>query len=91
MCNRLLILIQTSHFQIQTSLLECHVTEYLLTLMSNKSENQEIVSRSESYYIRDLLPGIEYKIKLTAKTNNGALESSPIYSAIPRMKGKLNN
>lgn len=79
------------HLQIQPSRFECPVTEYILTLMFDKFEKQEIISTTNNgHYLNDLLPSIEYKIKLTAKTSNGLLETSPIYIAIPLMEGKFN-
>ncbi|CAI6354595.1 unnamed protein product [Macrosiphum euphorbiae] len=69
-----------------TNRLECNITKYVLTLMSNKSQDQisdvqEILSNTDSGHILDnLLPGFKYSIKLTPSTSNGALPSSPIYS-----------
>ncbi|XP_060843558.1 uncharacterized protein LOC132923516 isoform X2 [Rhopalosiphum padi] len=66
--------------------LECKITKYVLTLMSNQSQNQisdvhEILSNTESgHFLDNLLPGFQYNIKLTPSTSNGTLPSSPIYS-----------
>lgn len=57
--------------------------------MSDKFEKQEIISVSNnSHYLNNLLPNVEYKIRVTAKTNNGLLEPSQTYLTIPLMKGK---
>ncbi|XP_060872815.1 uncharacterized protein LOC132946770 [Metopolophium dirhodum] len=66
--------------------LECNITKYVLTLMSNQSQNQisdvqQILSSTDSGHVLDnLLPGFKYNIKLTPLTINGTLPSSPIYS-----------
>ncbi|XP_060872331.1 uncharacterized protein LOC132946371 [Metopolophium dirhodum] len=66
--------------------LECNITKYVLTLMSNKSQDQisdvqEILSSTDSGHVLDnLLPGFKYSIKLTPSTSNGTLPTSPIYS-----------
>ncbi|XP_008186132.1 uncharacterized protein LOC100169299 [Acyrthosiphon pisum] len=66
--------------------LECNITKYVLTLMSNQSQNQisdvqEILSSTDSGHVLDnLLPGFKYNIKLTPSTSNGTMPSSPIYS-----------
>ncbi|XP_060872332.1 LOW QUALITY PROTEIN: uncharacterized protein LOC132946372 [Metopolophium dirhodum] len=66
--------------------LECNITKYVLTLMSNQSQNQisdvqEILSSTDSGRIlNNLIPGFKYNIKLTPSTSNGTLPSSPIYS-----------
>lgn len=79
------------NFQIQSRRYECDITEYVLTLNSNEINKKEIFSCSGSgLYLNDLLSGIEYKIQITGKTMNGLLESSPVHSAFPLMKGKLN-
>lgn len=69
--------------------LECKVTQYILTLSFNQSLNkiagvQEIVSSSDGGHIIDnLIPGYQYTIVLTPKTNQGSLLSSPPYKASP--------
>eukprot|EP00102_Acyrthosiphon_pisum_P025257 XP_016662467.1 PREDICTED: uncharacterized protein LOC100570133 [Acyrthosiphon pisum] len=66
--------------------LECNITKYVLTLMSNKSQDQisdvqEILSSTDSGHVLDnLLPAFKYSIKLTPSTSNGTLPSSAIYS-----------
>ncbi|KAE9526207.1 hypothetical protein AGLY_013838 [Aphis glycines] len=66
--------------------LECKITNYVLTLMSNQSQNQisdvqEIISSTESgHFLDNLLPGYQYNIKLTPSTSNRTLPSSPLYS-----------
>ncbi|CAI6352820.1 unnamed protein product [Macrosiphum euphorbiae] len=67
--------------------LECNITKYVLTLMSNqsqkqKSDEQELIlpSTDSGHVLDNLLPGFKYNIKLTPSTSNGTLPSSPIYS-----------
>ncbi|XP_001948568.2 uncharacterized protein LOC100163240 [Acyrthosiphon pisum] len=67
--------------------LECNITKYVLTLMSNQLQNQIsdvqelILSSTDSGHVLDnLLPGFKYNIKLTPSTSNGTMPSSPIYS-----------
>jgi len=74
------------YLQINSNRLECNITKYVLTLMSNQSQNrisdvQEILPNTDSgHFLDDLLPGFQYSIKLTPSTSNGTLPSSPIYS-----------
>lgn len=62
--------------------------------MANQSQNQitdiqEIVSRSDNgHFIDDLLPGLQYNLKLTPKTDYGPLQSSPTYTITTLIKGK---
>lgn len=62
--------------------------------MANQSQNQitdiqEIVSRSDSGHLIDnLLPGLQYNIILTPKTDYGPLHSSPTYTITTLIKGK---
>ncbi|XP_029345336.1 uncharacterized protein LOC100160785 isoform X4 [Acyrthosiphon pisum] len=66
--------------------LECNITKYVLTLVSNQAQNKkflvkEIVSSTDSGHVLDnLLLGVKYNIKLTPSTSNGTLPSSPLYS-----------
>lgn len=69
--------------------LECNVSDYVLTVMFNQSENQipyeqEIVSSTPyGHNIINLLPGFQYDIKLTPKTIKGPLQSSSVYTSVP--------
>lgn len=83
------------YLQIITKRVECKIIQYVLTLSYNQSQNkisgvQEIIAISDSNHtINDLYPGFEYGIKLTPKTTNGPLSSSPIYLFTPPIMGNI--
>jgi len=82
------------NLQIHLKRLQCNITEYVLTLMFNRTQNQmsgveEIKSSSDSgHLIENLFPGYNYSISLTPKTNKGPLNSSHIYSFTPLITSK---
>lgn len=75
------------------SRLECNITKYLLTLMFSNVQNTltetyNISSSSDNnYVIKDLIPGYEYGITITAFTAVGALATSSIHKATPKYTG----
>ncbi|XP_016657825.1 uncharacterized protein LOC100161662 isoform X1 [Acyrthosiphon pisum] len=71
--------------------LECKITEYVITLTFNQTQNKmsgvkEIKSSfNTSHLIENLYPGYNYSTSLTPKTTKGPLRSSPTYSFTPLM------